>query len=149
MSEEKKNTSPKDHRAEFAKQMQTLREEHGYSLEELSKKTKVPLKSLHNLESGHEEFYREKLYSRGFISLLCKEFKVDSEVYLKQIDLCQEPNQQKTVNILEKEALSQIKPEKKTRSLSAGRFLLFLSLVIITFLLISFFFGPLGIPSSF
>jgi len=86
MSDTTKNLE--DHRLELGTLMKNLRLEKEKTLEEITEKTKIPLKILVFMEEGHASFFKERLYARGFISVICKELKVDPAPFLDKLDCC-------------------------------------------------------------
>ena len=78
-----------DHRFELGALMKNLRLENEKTLEFLRDRTKIPLQTLIFMEEGDASFFKERLYSRGFISVICKELKVDPAPFLDKLDYCE------------------------------------------------------------
>ncbi len=117
-----------DHRFELGTLMKDLRLEKEKTLEFLRDRTKIPLQTLIFMEEGNASFFKERLYSRGFISVICKELKVDPAPFLDKLDCCEsKEDSSKNLNP-NHEACS---PPLKTSSSCIKKTLLFSFLILL------------------
>lgn len=123
-----------DYRFELGSMMKDLRLEKTHTLESLSERTKIPLKTLTALEEGEASFFRERLYSRGFISLICRELKADPAPFLNKLDYCENKEQKPKTPQMVPETPSS--PRKRRKTFFARKSLLF-SFLVLLFLTIS------------
>lgn len=131
-----------EYRDELGKKIANLREEKQYSRETLAQKTKIPLHMIIKLEEGDKSFYKEKLYFRGFLNLICKEFKKEPAELLKQSEKCLEARTLRTEKKLTQKNLSQVK-SLETKTLFGFK-TLFLTLGTLVFLITTVFYQKLG-----
>lgn len=84
----RENEDSFDFKQEIASRIKALREQRKYTPEKLSKKTKVPIRVIHEIEEASDDFYKEKVFAYGFIKIICKEFKVPSDQLLELCEKC-------------------------------------------------------------
>lgn len=70
--------------------LKTVRQEKGYSLEEVSKKTKISTSILRALEEGRLDNINP-VYLRGFLKLYCRFLGLDWESFVKEYSLTSSP----------------------------------------------------------
>ena len=121
--------NPEEIREELGNFFSSLRKEKSYTREALSLKTKVPLKALLNLESGSKDFYKERLYARGFLTLLCRELKISDKDILNKASKCLEDSWVPSKTIIEQETLTGVK-KLKTKTLFSFKSALFSLLIL-------------------
>ena len=73
--------------ANIFEEIQKIRCDAGISLKTLSKKTKIPLKNLKNLEEGSKDLLPDILYAKNIIKKYLEFFNIDPTPYLKKIEL--------------------------------------------------------------
>lgn len=70
--------------------LKTVRQEKGYSIEEVSKKTKISTSILRALEEGRLDNINP-VYLRGFLKLYCRFLGIDWESFIKEYSLSASP----------------------------------------------------------
>jgi len=78
--------------ANIFNEIQKIRCSAGVSLKALSKKTKIPLKHLKNLEEGSKDLLPDVLYAKNIIKKYLEFFNIDPAPYLQKIELVRKEN---------------------------------------------------------
>lgn len=121
-----RESTPEELRKKLGKLLSSSWTEKGYTRESLSQKTKVPLKALEELEQGHVNFYQERLYARGFLTLICRQLEISDKDILSIAEQCGEKTFSPPAHFMEQEPVSRVKNLKTKTLFGLKSFLLFL-----------------------